>query len=179
MHRLIRTSLAAASLLVATAASSQAQMTESRFGAKAGIALPMGDFGDVAGLGFHLGGQLSLPLQGKLGLRVDLDYGRYGGEDGTGLDNVSLLGGVANLVYRMETGSELKPYLLGGIGLYNSKFEGVGGGLTDETDLALNIGIGYDFRFGSSDLFTELRFLSVQTDGSSLNALPIVIGLRF
>ncbi len=178
MHSLARKAVVAASLMLVTATASQAQMTESRFGAKAGIALPMGDFGDAVGLGFHLGGHLTMPLQGKLALRVDVDYGRYGGEDGTGIDNVSLLGGVANLVYRMETGSELKPYLLGGIGFYNTSIEGNGGGSADESDLAFNVGIGYDFKFGNSNLFTELRYLSIQSDGSSINTLPIVIGLR-
>ncbi|MBP7550485.1 MAG: porin family protein [Gemmatimonadaceae bacterium] len=179
MHRFIRTSVAAASLLLVSATVSQAQMAESRIGAKAGVALPMGDFGDAVGLGFHLGGHLALPLQGKLALRFDVDYGRYSGEDGFGIDNVSLLGGVANLVYRMETSSELKPYLLGGIGFYNTTIEGNGGGSADESNLAFNAGIGYDFKFGNSNLFTELRFLSIQTDGSSTTTLPIVIGLRF
>jgi opacity protein-like surface antigen len=179
MHALARKAVFAASLLLVTATAAQAQMAESRFGAKVGIALPMGDFGDVAGLGFHLGGHMSIPLQGKLGLRVDVDYGRYGGEDGSAVDNVSLLGGVANLVYRMETSSELKPYLLGGIGFYNTTVEGTGGGSNDASDLAFNVGVGYDFKFGNSNLFTELRFLSIQSDGSSTTTLPIVIGLRF
>ena len=72
---------AATLLVVLTSSAANAQMTESRFGVKAGIALPMGDFGDAAELGFHLGGHLSLPIQGALALRFDADYGRYAGAD--------------------------------------------------------------------------------------------------
>jgi hypothetical protein len=41
------------------------------------------------------------------------------------------------------------------------------------------VGVGYDFKLGNSNLFTELRFLSIQSEGSATNTLPIVIGLRF
>jgi opacity protein-like surface antigen len=172
--------LAAASLVLAlTSSVAAAQMAEPRFGVKAGIALPTGDFGDVAGLGLHLGGHFSLPLQNAFSLRLDAEYATYGGEDNTGLDNVSLFGGMANLVYRMQTQSELKPYFLGGVGMYNARFEATGGGSASEADFAFNVGVGYDFKLGGSQLFTELRYLSVQTDGGATGMMPIVLGLRF
>jgi opacity protein-like surface antigen len=171
--------LATASLLVVAASTAKAQVAESRFGLKAGIALPMGDFGDFAGLGFHVGGHLSIPLQGQIALRFDADYGRYEGENGIIVDNVSLLGGMANLVFNLQTQSELKPYLLGGVGFYNVTLTGNGGGSADDSALAFNVGIGYDFNLGGSKLFTELRYLSIQNEGGSTNTLPIVLGLRF
>jgi hypothetical protein len=179
LRTMLRGLTAATALLVLTSAAANAQMASSRFGVNAGIALPMGDFGDAAGLGFHVGGHVALPLQGALGLRFDADFGRYGGESGTGIDNVTLLGGVANLVYRLQTQSELKPYILGGLGYYNTKITANGGGSGDASDLAFNVGVGYDFKMGNSNLYTELRYLSIQGDGGSLNTLPIVIGLRF
>lgn len=179
VRRTVVLAAVATALVALTAPSARAQASPLRFGAQAGLALPMGDFGDVAGLGLHLGGHMNLPLDGPLALRFDADYGRYAGEGGPGVDNVSLLGGVANLVYRIETASELKPYLLGGLGLYRSRIEGTGGGATTASDLAFAVGVGYDFRLGSADLFTELRVVSIQTDGRALNTLPIVIGMRF
>ena len=89
-----------------------------------------------------------------------------------------LLGAVANIVLPIKTTSELKPYVYGGLGMYQWTMNGTGGSL-DETDLAFNVGVGYDFKLGNSNLFTELRFLSIQSEGSATNTLPIVIGLRF
>lgn len=169
--------LAAATVLVAAVSTAaEAQMASSgRFGVKAGVALPMGDFGDFAGLGIHAGAHLGMPMgtTGTWGLRFDLDYGNYSGENGA--DNTTLLGGVANLMMNVNTESAWKPYLFGGLGYYNFDLAGV----VDDSDLAFNIGAGYNFTMGSASWFTELRYLSVQTDGDALNTLPIVIGLRF
>lgn len=168
--------LVAATVLVAGVASvSEAQMnTAPRFGINAGVALPMGDFGDVAGLGIHAGAHLGMDLgeSGMWGLRFNLDYGNYGGEDG--FDNSTLLGGMVNIVMNVNTESAWKPYLIGGLGYYNYDISGF-----DDSDLAFNVGAGYNFMMGNSSLFTELRFVSIQTEGDALNTLPIVIGLRF
>lgn len=174
LTRTVRGILAATALLAAVSASAEAQ---SRLGATAGIALPMGDFGDVAELGFQVGGQLAMPLRERLGLRFNLDYSRYGidGADGYW----GLLGGVVNLTYDIETTSGLMPYVFGGLGYYNTKLDVDGLGSTDESDVAFNIGAGYNFSAGGRDLFVELRYLSIQTSGDALNTLPIVIGIRF
>ena len=167
---------ASAALLVLVTASASAQMASSpRFGLSVGVALPMGDFGDAAELGFHAGGHIQLPLGETLKLRLNGDFGRYGLPDGVD-GSWTLLGGMANIVLPITTTSALKPYVFGGLGMYNYNLDitGLGGG--DDTKLAFNIGVGYDF---GKNLFTELRFLSIQADGSSLNTLPIVIGIRF
>lgn len=171
--------LAAATALVVLVSSTATAQDATRFGLKAGISLPMGDFGDAVGLGIHAGGHWNLPIGNKLGLRLDADYGRYSGEDGTTVDNVSVLGGIANLVYNMEPMGAMKPYFFGGLGFYNWTVNGTGGGSFDESDLAFNVGVGYDFKLGNANLFTELRFLSIQSEGDATNMLPIVIGLRF
>lgn len=176
IRTILRGLAAAAVLLLAVTTTASAQMeSSSRFGVNAGVALPMGDFGDNAELGFHLGGHIQLPLGETLKLRVNGDFGRYGLSDGID-GSWTLLGGVANIVLPITTSSALKPYVFGGVGMYNWKLDIDGIGSTDDTKLAFNIGAGYDF---GKNLFTELRFLSIQTDGDALNTLPIVIGLRF
>ncbi len=181
IQRSLRGLVAATVLVAAVSSAAEAQASSAqRFGINAGVALPMGDFGDGAGLGIHAGAHLEMPLGTTLKLRFNLDYGRYGGEDGTIVDNVTLLGGVANIIVPITTSSALKPYILGGIGYYNGKVEfndGTPSG--DSSELAFNFGAGYDFKMGNSNLFTEIRFLSIQTEGSATNTLPIVIGLRF
>lgn len=177
--RSLRGLMAATVLVAAVSTAAEAQMDSSpRFGINAGVALPMGDFGDLVGLGIHAGAHLTLPLSGNLGLRINGDYGRYGG-DVTGLDNATLLGGVANLVYNIQTESAFDPYIFGGLGFYNWKFNGTGGSSFDDSDLAFNFGAGYNFMMGNSKLFAEIRYLSIQSPSESLNTLPIVIGLRF
>lgn len=177
--RTLRGLLAATVLVAAVATAAEAQMeSQSRFGINAGVALPMGDFGDAVGLGIHAGAHFGMTLSGNLGLRINADYGRYGG-DVAGLDNVTLLGGMVNLVYNIQTSSALSPYILGGVGYYNWKMNGTGGGSFDDSDLGWNIGAGYNFKAGNANLFAEIRYLSIQTDGDALNTLPIVIGLRF
>jgi hypothetical protein len=166
---------AATVLLVAVSSTADAQ---SRFGLTAGIAMPMGDFGDAVGLGVQVGGHFQMPLGETLHLRFNGDFSNYGG-DAAGIDNVRLLGAVANIVLPIKTSSELKPYVYGGLGMYQWTVNGTGGGSFDETDLAFNVGVGYDFKLGNSNLFTELRFLSIQSEGSATNTMPIVIGLRF
>lgn len=173
--RTFRGLMAATVLVAAVSTAAEAQMSSTpRFGVKAGVALPMGDFGDVAGLGIHAGAHLGMPLgtSGMWGFRVDVDYGTYGGEDP--FDDSSLLGGVANIMMNVQTESAWKPYLFAGLGYYNYDISGF-----DDSDLAFNVGAGYNFTMGAGNWFTELRFLSIQTDGDAINTLPIVIGLRF
>ncbi|MDH5235012.1 MAG: porin family protein [Gemmatimonadota bacterium] len=172
--------LVAATLLVAVAATaSQAQMAKtSHFGLSGGISAPMGDFGDAADLGFIVGGQWSTGLGEKLNLRINVDLSRYGlpsGVDG----NWMLIGGIANIVYPIATESGLKPYVLGGLGMINSKATITGFGDASSTDLAFNGGIGFDFTMGSRSWFTEVKYVSIQADGASVNYVPVVLGIKF
>jgi opacity protein-like surface antigen len=173
--RTIRGLVAATVLVAAVSSAAEAQETTSpRFGVKAGVAMPMGDFGDVAGLGIHAGAHLGMALgtSGMWGLRFDVDYGTYGGEDP--FDDSSLLGGTANIILNVTTESAWKPYIIGGLGYYNYDISGF-----DDSDMAFQVGAGFNFTMGAGNWFTELRFLSVQTEGDAINTLPIVIGLRF
>ncbi len=177
ISRSLRGLVAATVLVAGVTTVAEAQMeTPSRFGIKAGVAMPMGDFGDFASLGIHAGAHLGFGMTENLGLRFDVDYGYYSGEDP--VDNVTLLGGMANLVLDIPTDGGFQPYLLGGIGMYNWNISAAAGD-ADDSDMAFNVGAGYDFMMGSQSWFAELRFLSIQTEGDATNTLPIVIGLRF
>lgn len=174
--------LVAATLLVAlTATVGHAQMeSSSRFGINAGIAAPMGDFGDVAELGFIVGAQFTMPLGQKVKLRLNADLSRYGINSDLADGNWMLIGGMANLVIPIPSESQLKAYVLGGVGMTNSKATVDGGGSPDSsTDLTVNGGVGFNFMMGSRTWFTEVKFVSIQTEGSSATYLPVVIGLKF
>jgi opacity protein-like surface antigen len=170
--RSLRGLLAATALLAAVTTTAEAQ---SRFGVTAGISSPMGDFGDVADLGFTVGAQYAMPLSGAVGLRFNGDYSRFGAN---GVDaNWSLLGAMANLTYDINTESGFKPYLLGGLGFYNVDLDLAG--VDSESELAWNVGAGYNFKWGERNLFAEIRYLSIQTEGDAITTLPVVIGFRF
>jgi hypothetical protein len=165
--------LAAAAAVVAISATASAQMdAPSRFGVSAGVGMPMGDFGDVAKMGFHVGGHWQTDL-GDSGLkfRANLDYGRYGFSDDlaalAGDESWTMLGGVANIIYPVSS-----IYLIGGLGYYS--LSSSASGSSSDSNLAYNIGAG----MGKGKWFAEVRYLSIQAD-PSLTTIPIVVGLRF
>lgn len=172
--------LVAATLLVAAAATvAEAQMqSASRFSLNAGISNPMGDFGDAADLGFTVGGAFTTGLGERLMLRINVDLSRYGlpsGVDG----NWMLIGGLANIVLPITTESEFKPYVLAGAGMTNAKIDVTGSFNDSSTELTFNGGVGFNFNMGGKAWFTELRYVTVQGDGGSLDYLPIVLGIKF
>lgn len=176
--RTLRGLVAATLLLTAVAATAEAQAASPRFGFNAGIGLPMGDFDDAAEMGFHAGFQWQTGLTESLDLRLNADFGRYGLP--SGIDGEwTLIGGMANIVAGFGGSGNLKPYVLAGLGMYNAKVNIDGFGSEDETKLGFNVGAGFNFMAGSLNMFTEAKFVSIQTSGDALNTLPIVIGFRF
>lgn len=178
LNRSVRVVLGAA-LLSISALAVEAQEAKG-LGVSAGLALPTGDLSDAeAGLGFQIGGQYSMPLQGALGLRFNADYTRFG-IDVSGVDgSYTNIGGMANLVYNLSTGTGFKPYLLGGVGYGNFTVDIDGFGSDSEAGVAFNLGAGYNFDMGGRKWFAEIRYVSQDAGGDAVTYLPIVIGLRF
>lgn len=172
-------------VLMATVGAAPAVAQGAKFSVGGGLSLPLGDFGDFASTGFH--GLAAVGFQPEnlpVGFQVDGMYQRYGFDDAPdGFDaNFQIIQGTANVVYTFVTAEEstFHPYLIGGVGLYNSKTTG-DDAITDEssTDFGLNAGAGFDFQAGSVGLFVEGRFHNVFGDGSDLNMIPISVGVRF
>ncbi len=173
--RTVRGLVAATVLVAAVSSAAEAQMSSTpRFGVNAGVAMATGDVGDAVGLGIHAGAHFGMPFgtSAMWGWRANFDYGMYGGEDGG--NDLTIMGGVANVIMNVQTESAWKPYLLAGIGFYNWDAE-----VVDDSEMAFNIGAGYNFTMGSANWFAEIRYLSIQTDPDAINTIPIVIGLRF
>jgi Outer membrane protein beta-barrel domain len=154
-----------------------------------GLGVPLGDFDDVAELGWHGTAAVTfVPSGWPVGIQVDGAYQQYSLEDGSfPIDGVKdqIIQGTANLVYTFNTSQEstFRPYLIGGGGVYNSKLTGAddpGDLLPDgETDFGVNAGAGFNFGAGSASLFIEGRFHSIFTEGSSTQFIPITLGIRF
>lgn len=150
-----------------------------RWGVGAGLLMPMGDYGDFDKMGFTggLGGTYNLP--GGVGIRVDASYGTTGEKSGVTDHSTKIMGGMASVVYAFGAAGP-KPYVMGGLGLYNVKID-VGGSSASETKVSFGFGAGVAIPLGTGGnrLFAETRYTSVSTSGSSTTFLPIVVGVSF
>jgi hypothetical protein len=113
-----------------------------------------------------------------VGVRFDVMYHGLGGKElGLGLENPDLkvLAGAANVVLTTANTGTVRPYVLGGVGLYNLSCDGC----ESETKFGLNGGGGIEFGVGGFNTFVEARFHSVFTEDVKTNLVPVVFGLRF
>jgi len=176
MKRMHIGSLALALTLCATPAlRAQRQPTEGiRFGFGVGPTLPIGTFGDVDKMGYHILGALQMPISGSpVHLRVDVLYGKTSHKVGGG--STTLFGGTVDALYHLgHRAATARPYILGGLGLYN-----VDAGGPTQSKIAYGFGGGLLFGLSGLNAFVEARYMSVQTSGSSLSFVPITIGLMF
>jgi hypothetical protein len=174
--------------MLLSAPTARAQGAEFALGG--GVGVPLGDFDDGAKIGWHGLAALSFVPEGwPVGIQLDGSYQQFSLEEGAfvGFTDLKtrLIMGTGNIVFKFKTSDEstFRPYLLGGVGVYNSKVTGaddpgdvLGGG---ETDFGLNGGAGFDFKAGGAGLFIEGRFHNVFTSGSNTQFIPITVGIRF
>jgi hypothetical protein len=156
--------------------------------AGAGAVIPTGSMADVNSMGWT--GQAALrvkPAVSPIGFQIDAFYTRLGLEND--LDGHSrMLGGTANAVFAFPSAAVARPYLIGGVGLYNGKTTVDGFGSTEsQTKFGANAGAGFDLKLGSAALYAEGRFHAIfkgAVDTQSLDEttafmIPITVGLRW
>lgn len=154
------------------------------FGVSGGLSLPVGDLGDGASSGYVVAGHVFFkPASLKaIRLRGDVAYDKWGVKESGGDADLRSLSLVGNAIYDLPSSSNVRPYLLGGVGLYNSKFSydlgAVRGSSATNTDLGLQIGGGLTFKLSGFDTFAEAKFVNILADGGS-NWIPISFGVRF
>jgi len=181
--------LAGTTLAFGTAAAQEQSGTITQFSLGGGVDLPMGDFDDNAKTGWHgLAALTFTPAAWPVGIQIDGNYGRFP-DDLPGDNQLQLIYGTANIVYRFQTAetSTFRPYLIGGGGVYNMKTTGedipdVEG--NSRTKFGINGGAGFDIKTGSASLFAEARFHNIFSKDepditSNVNFLPITVGVRF
>jgi Outer membrane protein beta-barrel domain len=164
-------------VLVAAVADLQAQGVRVSLGG--GIGIPLGAYDDVVKTGWQGTAGLSFTPRGPIGVHVDGSLAQF--SDETPLDVTSqLIYGTANAVYEIAAGSTgFGPYLIGGIGVYNSKATGSDAPEGSTTEAGVNLGAGFDIGVGGIALFTEARWHNVFLDGDNLRFIPITLGIRF
>jgi opacity protein-like surface antigen len=154
------------------------------FSLSGGVSVPTGDFNNVAKLGWQgSAGVLLVPKGRAIGFQLDGTFSQFDLEGPFDV-NQRFIYGTGNVVYRFQSseGSRVRPYLIGGVGLYNSKATGPDApafGETSQTKFGINAGAGVDFKAGGAGLFVEGRFHNVFADPSSKQFIPISLGIRF
>jgi Outer membrane protein beta-barrel domain len=182
-------SIALAALLAAPVALSAQTSKPVSFGVSGGLSVPTGELGDFAESGFVVAGHVFLkPASFKsVRFRGDVSFDKWNVKDGdfAGLDvEARSLGFVANAIYDFPTAntSSVRPYILGGIGMFNSKASVSAGSVSaseSTTDFGLQAGGGLEFKLSGFSTFLEAKFVNVFTEDSSTTFIPISFGIRF
>ena len=193
--------LGVAAMSLGAAAPLLAQKAGVGFGASIGANVPNGDYSDGAKTGLVANGFIGLGT-GRFGLRGELFWSRSDldnaiirktGEvvlpsDGVGnvTGDVNLVGASANLVLPL-TQSVVKPYLIGGVGVYRRRVAQNISGTIDEfqslknsqTEMGYNGGVGLSIGGVGPSFFIEARYHSVATEPDKTRFVPVVLGFSF
>lgn len=159
--------------------------------AGAGMSVPTGDLSNGAANGFHFQGASSYRRLGwPIDVRAELAYYRFGEKDFTVAgarpgQSVSYTGksssiaGVVDASYSLNSIGRMRPYLLGGPGIYNTRAEltPATGAATNssETKVGLNVGGGMNFSLVGRRAYLEARYHHVDQAAW----IPITLGIRF
>ena len=150
------------------------------FGVVAGASIPLGDFSDVAGTGWHAGGLLQWDTPTfPIGIRAEGVYHKFDDKGATDT-NPNMIVGTLNAVWMfpITQPSTVRPYLIGGGGIYNERCDGC----DSQTNFGLNGGAGIRVPLSGFSSIIEARFHIVfDSDVGTSNStfIPISVGILF
>jgi hypothetical protein len=149
-----------------------------------GVGFPTGNFDNSVKTGWHgLVGVSFVPNGWPVGIQIDGQYQQYKFDGSASLKDRFIMG-TGNVVFKFKSseGSKVRPYIIGGPGIYNIKATGSNdiGVLTSggTTKFGFNAGVGFDFKAGGAGLFVESRFHNVFTSGADVKFIPVTLGIR-
>jgi len=172
----MRSSLFAAFIAGLVAFSPQLASGQARFGIAGGHAVPVSDLADAANpaynvaVALHFGGT-HVPF----GARLEGSLNGFSLDDAD--DDVRILNATLNAVANYGQ-RPTSPYLIGGLGLYNSKVAS----LESKNTLGINFGGGLRFPIHQLSTFVEARYhlmLGDRTDFANFQFIPITIGVVY
>lgn len=145
-----------------------------------GVVIPTGDFGDAFKTGFQALGGVNFGIGAlPFAIRVDAIYGQNSGDDAVlAADDfkAKFFGGLAGAQFGFGgEASPVHPYILGQIGMVNGKVTCSGCPDNGNTDFAFLGGAGLEF----GKFFVEGKYMSIQSDPSSVNMIVGSVGIRF
>jgi hypothetical protein len=165
---------------IAFSTSVEAQKTYA-IGIGGGAAIPVGRLSDTqktgaAGIVALALGAAELPF----GVRFDGIYNSFPRSNAAGnTSGFRVAGLLGNLIYAFPA-STVKPYLLAGGGIYNTRLDLTGS--KSENHSGLNAGAGVTFGIGPTAAFIESRYHFVSREpskGGVIHFVPVTFGLLF
>ena len=159
-----------------------------------GVSVPVSDAGDAFKNGFNGQGFVRFNLhQLPIQPRLDFTFSKFDvkdvhlqtpGASGTG----QIFAGIANVQFALTHSGPVRPYIVGGIGAYNTKTDingvpNVSG--SSSTDFGINAGAGTLFKLGSMvSGYVEGRIDNVYSNKGMINAdqvqvIPVTFGIVF
>lgn len=181
MSRTLSALVAATTALALATAPAAAQRPQVSLGG--GATFPLDDLGDAQDVGWH--GLIAMgyrPPLFPIGFRIDGMYHQLGGQDvggGTAGDFRAIA--VTGNVVLEAPALAVRPYVIGGVGLYNTKFEGAEG----RNNIGFNVGAGLRFHLLDFDSFVEARYhtaldaLGGPNDERAARFVPVTFGISF
>ena len=151
-------------------------LSQARLSVSGGVATPVGDLSDIADIGYNVAAGLNFGgTRLPIGARLEGSLNGFNLQDFN--EDVRILNATANAIVNLgqQTGA---PYLIGGLGLYNSKFGDAG----SENAVGVNLGGGLRFPLGNFNTFFEARYHAIlddRDDGANLQFIPITFGIVF
>ena len=175
-------------------------------GISGGVAVPSADLSNGGSSGFsgtntgyNVTGSIAfaLPLS-PFGLRLDAGYNRFGTRNIAFLEtppcaqcnapfvptgynaDVRVLAYTANLVYALPWRTPvIRPYVLGGSGVYNVVQEPNAGDSYSQTNAGYELGAGATVPLGVFKTFIEARYQRVNQHSGNVAFTPISVGVEF
>ena len=163
----------AAALLAAAPATVRAQSIS----LAGGLALPVSDFGNAEQSGYNatLGFNFGAPLI-PVGARIEGSINGFNHKNNVSGDT-RVLSATANAIVGMGG-----PYLIGGLGYYNTRatFPNIiGAAETKLTGAGFNIGAGLTFPLPTLSPFLEVRYHQMLGNNDGVKFVPITFGIKF
>ena len=146
------------------------------FTAVTGDARRVWDFG-----GFHMQGMVAFGrATSAVGFRTDLMYQRFTSSLPGEAGSTSDLAGIVSVVYSPTT-YLLKPYVLGGLGVYRSTDNFDAAEIHEEpiTRFGVNAGVGARLGFVRFGTFIEARFHRIFGTNRDIDFVPVTVGVMF
>jgi hypothetical protein len=172
----MRSSLFAALVAGLLALSAHVASGQARFGISGGLAVPVSDLDDVAEPGYNVAAALHFGgTHVPFGARIEGSLNGFSldeADDDARILNLTL-NAVANFGQRPSS-----PYLIGGLGLYNSKVAN----LDSKSTVGINLGGGLRFPIGDLTTFFEARYhfmFGDRADFANFQFIPITFGVVY
>ena len=149
-----------------------------------GLSAPVSTLADQADAGYNAAAGLAFSSRlVPAGVRIEAGLNGVNGRGSgvTATPNIRIVSGTVNGTWAIGPVDD-SPYLIGGVGAYNRRYELNGTPSPDRTAWGFNVGAGLHFPLGAMSTFVEARYhqmLGNDADGTSYRFIPVTFGVSF